>query len=122
MSESEAAILKTVKPEAKKLGLRALRVSMRTGVEVGWPDNFVFGPPAKKNEPGRVLGLETKRPGKPATPMQLERGREMVAYGQCWAKCDTKEDVRFTLFNFAMLCTGQRPMSRAEWKRTVDND
>lgn len=110
MSESEAAILKTVAPEAKKLGLRALRVSMRPGVEAGWPDNFIFGPQ-------RVLGLETKRPGKEATPLQKERAKTMISYGQAWAKCDSKEDVRFTLFNFARHCIGDAPLSREEWKR-----
>lgn len=110
----EKDILRCVAPEAKKLGLRALRISMRPGVEVGWPDTFVFGP-------GRVLGLETKRPGKEATPMQKERGKTMVAYGQAWAKCDSVEDVKFTLYNFARHCTGEAPLSREEWKRVIYN-
>jgi hypothetical protein len=103
--ETEKQILAHVKKFSKELGLYALRVSMRPGVEAGWPDNLIFGP-------GHVLGLETKSPGKKATPLQLERAKTMVAYGQYWAKCDSKHDVEFTLTNFAKACVGDRPLSR----------
>lgn len=106
--ETEKQILKHVKTFAKELGLRCLRVSMRPGVEVGWPDNIVFGP-------NKILGLETKSPGKKATPMQLERAKTMVEYGQMWAKCDSKADVEFTMMNFAKHCIGERTMSRNEF-------
>lgn len=107
--ETEKQILKHVKPFAKTLGLYALRISMRQGVEVGWPDTFVFGP-------NNVLGIETKSPKKKATPMQLERARTMVAYGQCWSKCDSKADVEFTLTNFARLCVNERQLTRHEYE------
>ena len=92
---TEKQILAHAKAESKKYGLRFLRISMRQGVETGWPDTFIFAPNRW------VLGLETKRPGQEATPIQKKRGREMMAYGQAWAKADTKENVSFTLRNFA---------------------
>lgn len=109
-TQTERAILKHVKTFATQLGLRTLRISFRPGVEVGWPDTLVFGP-------GKVLGIETKRPGKSATPIQIERGKTMVMYGQCWAKCDSKEDVEFTLINFANLCISEPAMSRELFER-----
>jgi hypothetical protein len=103
--ETEKQILAHVKKYAKELGLRPLRIAMRQGVETGWPDNLVFGP-------GKLLGLETKSPGKKATPMQLERAKTMIAYGHYWAKCDSKLDVEFTLTNFAKVCIGDPTISR----------
>ena len=108
MSESEREILKFTKVCAKTLGLYCLRVSMRPGVEVGWPDILVFGP-------GQVLGMETKRPGKSATKMQVFRGETLRAYGFMWVKCDSKADVKFTLTNFARHCAGDRLLSRVEF-------
>ncbi len=109
MSKLERDIAKKVPTECKKLGLRALRVSMRPGVEVGWPDWLIFGP-------NHVLGLETKRPGKDATPIQKERGKTMVAYGQSWSKIDSVDDLRFSLLNFAKYCVGERTLSRTEFE------
>ena len=105
---TEAQIVSAVKKEAKALGLRALRVSMRPGVEVGWPDFLIFGP-------GKVLGLECKRPGKQPTAIQTERGKTMIEYGQSWAKVDTVDDVRFTLWNFARYCIGEGVYTRTAW-------
>lgn len=107
---TEREVIAHAKKTSKDLGLRFLRISMRPGVEVGWPDSFIFGP--NKN----LLGLETKRPGQDATPMQKERGKTMVMFGFAWAKCDTKDDVEFTLINFAKHCIGERLMTRKEYE------
>lgn len=109
--ETEKKVLAHVKKTAPKLGLRALRISMRQGVEVGWPDNCVFGP--HKNQ----IWIETKRPGEKPTPIQMERAREITAYGFAWAKCDSCADVEFTLYNFARYCLGQPFMDREEFDR-----
>ena len=47
--------------------------------------------------------------------MQIERGKTLVAYGFAWAKCDSKDDVDFTLINFAKHCVGQPLMTREEF-------
>jgi hypothetical protein len=107
---TEKQIIAHAKKTAKELGLRFLRISMRPGVEVGWADSFILGPNR------HLLGLETKRLGKPATPMQIERGKTLVAYGFAWAKCDSKDDVDFTLINFAKHCVGQPLMTREEFE------
>ena len=102
---SEAQVIKHAKKRARELGLRPLRISMRPGVEAGWPDFFVFGPNR------HLLGMETKRPGREATPLQMERGREMTSYGFAWCKPDTREQVDFALVNFARRCIGDPPVS-----------
>lgn len=109
----EKDILKHIPPTAKKYGLRALRISMRPGVEVGWADTCVFGPNRHQ------IWIETKRPGEDPTPMQLERARTVVSYGFAWAKCDTKEDVEYTLYSFAAYCINERPKSREEFLATL---
>lgn len=108
--ETESQVIKHAKKTSKELGLRFLRVSMRPGVEVGWPDSFIFGPNR------HLLGLETKRPGQDATPMQKERGKTMVMFGFAWAKCDSKADVEFTLINFAKHCVGHPLFTREEFE------
>ena len=108
---SEANISNRLKQRCKEFGLRPLRISMRPGVEVGWPDFFVFGPN------GNLLGCEMKRPGKQPTKVQLERGKTMVAYGFAWCKLDTYADVDFTIENFARHSIGERPLSRSEWEQ-----
>jgi len=112
---TEREILKHARDYAKELGLYPLRVSQRPGVEVGWPDLFIFGP-------GHVLGLETKRPGKGATPIQKERGKTMVAYGQAWSKADSKHDAEFTLMNFARFCVGEPRLDRKAWRKAKGID
>ena len=108
--ETEKQVISHAKKTAKELGLRFIRISMRPGVEVGWADSFIMGPNR------HLLGLETKRPGQPATPMQLKRGREMMSFGFAWAKCDSRSDVDFTLINFAKHCVGHPLMTREEFE------
>lgn len=112
---SEATILKFAKESAKILKLRPLRVSMRQGVEAGWPDLFVFGPNRY------ILGVETKRPGATASPIQLERAREMSMFGHAWCKPDSKEAVAHALVNFARHCVGiGDPISAEEAMKVLD--
>ena len=105
----EKDILKHVVTAAKELGLRPLRISMRPGVEVGWPDTFVFGPNR------HLIGIETKRPGQDPTPIQVERAKTMLAYGFAWAKCDTKADVEYALYSFAKFAIDEKPMAREKF-------
>lgn len=105
----EGKIANRVKVKAKEFGLKAIRNHKGKGAEVGWPDYFVLGP--NRN----MLGVETKAHGKEASRIQIERAREMMAYGFAWCKPDSIEDVDFVMQNFAMYCIGEKPMSRAEF-------
>lgn len=95
---TEAAILAHAKSLSKRLGLRFIRLSMRQGVEVGWPDVLVLGPNRG------ALFLETKAPGKPLRPIQKERARTICQYGHAYAKPDTFEAVDKALVGFAEYC------------------
>ncbi len=106
---TEATIVKHIKPTCKAFGLRPIRISMRPGVEVGWPDHFIMG------ANGKWPGMESKRPGEKPKPIQLERGKEMQAYGNMWCKVDSKEDVEYFLEQFARFSIGERIVSRKEW-------
>lgn len=116
MSVSESAILAFAKECAKLLKLRPLRIAFRNGVEVGWPDLFVFGPDRW------LLGVETKKPGEPATPMQIERAQEMSMFGHAWCKPDTKLAVAHALVNFARHCAGVRdPLTPEQAMKVIES-
>jgi hypothetical protein len=106
---AEKKVADRVKVKAKELGLRVIRNHKGKGAEVGWPDFFVLGP--NRN----MLGVETKATGKEATKIQLERAREICAYGFAWCKPDSVADVDFILTNFARHCIGDGIISRDEW-------
>ena len=99
---TEATILKRLKTSAKARGLRVLRMSLRQGVEVGWPDTLILGPAADVLLP--TLFIETKAPGKPLKPIQEERRREIETRGGLYAKADSIEDVEAALETFAQFC------------------
>jgi hypothetical protein len=94
----EAKILAHAKRCAKAHGLRFVRLSLRQGVEVGWPDVMILGPNR------RVLFMETKAPGEPLRPIQAERKREIEFYGHDYCKPDSKAAVDKAVADFAMLC------------------
>lgn len=95
---TEAAILNYTKRLSKQLGLRFIRLSLRQGVEVGWPDVLVLGPNRG------AMFLETKAPGKPLKPIQQERARTICMYGHAYAKPDSFEEVEKALKGFAEFC------------------
>lgn len=84
----EGRILAFAKREAKRLGLRFVRLAQMPGVEAGWPDSFVLG------EGGKVLWLELKAPGKPLRPLQSHRRKEIEDRGGLYAKGDSEDSVR----------------------------
>ena len=95
----EARVLARAKAQAKAHGLRAIRMAMQRGVEGGWPDLVILGPNRG------VLFMETKRRGKPLTPLQEERRREIVEdYGHLYSKPDTNEAVDHAIKGFAEFC------------------
>lgn len=97
---AEANILAYAKRRARALGFRPLRMTLRQGVEVGWPDLMILGPRRW------VLFMETKAPGKPAAPIQLHRRDEIEALGHLWCKPDTRAAVDAALAHFARLIEG----------------
>lgn len=107
---AENKVAKRVKKVAKEYGLTAIRISMRPGVEVGWPDYLVLGPNSN------MLGVETKATGKPASKIQAERARTMLGYGFCWCKPDSILGVDFVIHNFARHCIGEKPLTSEEYQ------
>lgn len=95
---TEAAILAYAKKLSKALGLQPVRITLRQGAEVGWPDLIVLGP--NKG----ALFMETKTLGKDASPIQRERARVICQYGHAYAKPDSKEAVEKALTGFAEYC------------------
>lgn len=95
---TEAAILAYAKKLSKALGLQPVRITLRQGAEVGWPDLIVLGPNRG------ALFMETKAPGKDASPIQRERARVICQYGHAYAKPDSKEAVEKALTGFAEYC------------------
>jgi len=98
---SEAMILAFTKRLCKRLGLVSIRMTLRQGVEVGWPDVLVLGPAAG------TLFIETKAPGKRLRPIQRERRRVIQALGHSYAKPDTCEAVAAALVAFRAKCDGE---------------
>ena len=98
----EARILKRLKASAKARGLRVLRMSLRQGVEVGWPDTLVLGPDSNVLLP--VMFIETKAPGKPLKAIQTFRQQEVEARGALYVKADSIEDVEAALEMFSTFC------------------
>ena len=95
---TEAAILAYAKKLSKALGLQPVRITLRQGAEVGWPDLIVLGPNRG------ALFMETKAPGKDSSPIQRERARVICQYGHAYAKPDSKEAVEKALTGFAEYC------------------
>lgn len=95
---TEAAILAHAKRTSKSLGLAVMRITLRQGAEVGWPDLIILGPN------WGTLFMETKAPGKDATPIQRERARVICQYGHAYSKPDSKEAVEKALVSFAEYC------------------
>lgn len=95
---TEATILAHAKRLSKQLGLATLRVTLRQGAEVGWPDLIVLGPNRG------ALFMETKAPGRDATPIQKERARVICQYGHAYCKPDSKGAVEKALVSFAEYC------------------
>lgn len=104
---SEATILAHAKKTARAFGLRPVRLAFMRGVESGWPDLMILGPF------GCVLFMETKRLGKPLTPVQAARRREIVeVYGHAYAKPDGREAVDRVLESFAEYCARKGGVQR----------
>lgn len=94
----EAKVVNALKKACEECGLGYVRMSLRPGVAVGWPDFIVFGPG------GRTLWVETKAPNKAATRMQLHRRDTLAQFGHLWAKPDTVERAEEVIVNFAKFC------------------
>lgn len=95
---SEKAVLARLKKQAKAHGLRFVRLSLRPGVEAGWPDVIVLGPNRQ------IVFIETKAPGKPLKPIQEERAREIGSFGHLYHKVDSVEDADVAMKNFMIWC------------------
>lgn len=63
----EGRLLNRVVKLSQKLGVNAIRLSLRIGVTAGWPDLLLLIPG------GRPYFLELKAPGKYPTPLQMHR-------------------------------------------------
>lgn len=100
----EAAILAHAKRQSKRLGLRFIRLSMRQGVEVGWPDVLILGPVGASIGDGKQVWFETKAPGKPLKPIQMVRRSEIESRGGLYDKPDTIEAVDAALHGFVKYC------------------
>lgn len=94
----EGTIVAYIKREAPALGLLVIRMSLRPGVKVGYPDMAILGPN------GVTLWCETKAPGKPLSAIQEERAREIVALGHLYQKPDTRAQADKMLLDFAAYC------------------
>lgn len=95
---TEATILAHAKKVSKSLGLRFIRLSLRQGVEVGWPDVLILGPNRG------AMFMETKRPKGELRPIQRERAKTICSYGHAYCAPDTKDAVDKALIGFAEYC------------------
>ena len=94
----EARVLARAKSQAKAHGLCAIRFAAQRGVEGGWPDLIILGP--NKG----VMFMETKRRGKPLTPLQEYRRTVIEGFGHLYSKPDTTEAVDYAIKGFAEFC------------------
>jgi hypothetical protein len=97
----EGRIVQRVKRVAREQGLRLVRLSLRPGVEVGWPDILIMG------HSRGLLWVECKAPGKPLRLIQQRRRDEVMRYGHEYAKIDSLEDASAVLLAFARRCEGR---------------
>jgi len=98
----EGRVVARLKKTCKELGLPFVRMSLRPGVAVGWPDFIILGPG------GRTLWVETKAPGKDAKPIQKERARIITSMGCAWAKPDTPQKAEECVVSFSRWSPDQR--------------
>lgn len=104
----EGKIVNALKKACEECGLGYVRMSLRPGVAVGWPDFIVFGPG------GRSLWVETKAPKKKPTKMQLYRRDTLAQFGHLWSKPDTEERATEVIENFARFCIAKEGVALSD--------
>lgn len=112
----EGKVVNALKKAVDELGLGYVRMSLRPGVAVGWPDFIVFGPG------GKTLWVETKAPGKEPTKMQLHRRDTLAVFGHLWAKPDNEDAAAMCIEHFARRCVLAEGVRTVGGKRFVRED